>query len=1138
MGRKDKIIFDEDSEAPQQVGARMRLARQRGIVSLTDMSKRLDYSKSYLSTVENGFARPSRELVEKYERELDIEHGELTSFLDELEQEPFAQEQQIREDWGEAPTAQIFYGRQEELDDLEQWIVNNRCQVVAILGIGGIGKSALAARLVEQAKYQFDKIFWRSLQNTPPAENILRECIQFLSNQEEDELPEDEDEQVAILLKYMQKQRCLIVLDNLESILRGDGRVGVYKENCEGYGLLIQRAGESKHKSCLLLTSREKPREIPRLEGKILPVRSMHLTGLQLIEAQKILENEGLFGSDKEWENLIDLYKGNPLALKLISATIREIFEGDIAEFLQEGAVVFGDIRDLLGQQFQRLSGLEQSILYWLAIEREAVTLHQLRENIAHPISKGTLFEALESLQRRFIIENLGKASFTLQPVIMEYVTDDFVDKVLKEIQLEKFNLFETHALIKAQAKDYVRNIQVRLILNPIIRHFLVSLEKGGSEKKLKGILSTLQEEGPQISGYTAGNVLNLLVFLNADLRNSDFSYLTVWQAYLQHVPLQGVNFAYADLSKSVFVDTFGSIFSVALSSYKELLAAGTANGEIRVWDTASGMPMRTYKGHTEWVRSVAFSPTENILASGSEDQTVRLWDVHTGEILNILREHSSTVYSVSFSHDGKTIASGSDDQTVRLWSVHTGEILKVLRGHTSRVFSVAFSPDGKIVASGSGDQTVRLWDVHTGECLRLLQGHSDRVWSVAFSPFENILASGSDDQTIRLWNVSTGENLKVLHGSRVYSLAFNSDGKTIASGGDGQTVQLWSVANGESLKTLQGHGSRVYSLAFNPDGKTIASGCEDQTIRLWNFNTGEYLRALSGHTHWVWSVSFGSGGLILASGSEDRSVRIWNAITGECLWTLTLEGHINRVYSVIVSPDEGIIASSSGDQTIKLWELSTGKCLRTLLGHTSRVYAVDISPDGRMIASGSEDRTLKLWDVSTGRCLKTLSEHTDGVRSVSFSPDGKTIASGSDDQTVKLWDVETGSCFNTLQGHTNWVWSVAFSSDGNTLASGGEDGTIRLWHASTGECLKKLQGHGRTIYSVAFSPDGKTVASGSQDGIIELWSIGTEECLQTLRSDRPYERMNIKGVKGLTDNQLAILKTLGAVEEPTYQLN
>jgi WD40 repeat protein len=1081
-----------------------------------------------------------------------------------------------REDWGESPHIENLYGREKECTNLERWIVVEHCQLVALLGIGGIGKTSLAAKLTEQIKDSFEYIFWRSLQHAPPLESILKNCFQFLSNYQRVDLPEDIDGQIAMLLQYLRDHHCLLVLDNVETILQIGNRFGQYREGYEGYGVLIQRIGEAKHQSCLLLTSREKPKEVAQLEGKTSPVRSMPLSGLEQAEGQELLKDKGLFGSDETLAAMIQLYSGNPLALKLASEPIQEVFGGDVANFLKKGKTVFGDIRDPLDLQFTRLSGLEREIMCWLAIEREAVSLDELLENIGNTVSEGDLLAAIGALRRRSMIESTGTALFTLQPVIMEYVTDVFVEQVYSEIDSGAIKLLGSHALIKAQAKDYVRGSQVRLILAPVAERLLRNLGEEGIEKKLKSILSTLREAQPQRPEYTAGNILNLLIHLQVDLHGYNFSHLTVWQAYLQGVALTDVNFAHANLARSVFTESFGSILSVALSPNGELLGAGGANSEIWQWQVKSGTPHPTCQGHNGWIYSVAFSPDSKALASGSEDQTVRLWDASTGQCLKTLQGHTSRIWSVAFSSDGRLLASGSHDETIRLWDASTGQCLKTLQGHSSRVWSLAFSrdgkllasgsddqavrlwdistsqsfktleghtslirsvafdPDDKLLASGSEDQTIRLWDISTGQCLKTLEGHTNRVRSVTFSPDGKLLASGSDDQTVRLWDVSTGQCVKTLqeHTNWVGTVAFSSDGTLLASGSEDQTVRLWDVGTGQCVKTLHGYSHLVESVAFSPDGKFLVSGSHDHAVRLWNISSGQCLKTLKRHSSWVRSVAYSSDGKLLASGSDDQTVLLWEVSTGQCL--TTLHGHSKGVWSVAFSPDGKLLASGSEDQTVRLCEVSTGRDLTTLHGHTNRVWSVAFSHDGKLLASGSHDETVRLWDVSTGQCLKTLQGHSSRVWSVAFSPDGKLLASGSEDQTVQLWEVSTGRSLTTLHGHTSLVRSVAFSPKGDLLASASNDQTVRLWEVNTGRSLTTLHGHTNQVRSVAFSPsaEGRILASSSHDSTVKIWDIQTSECLKTLRSDRPYERMNIAYVRGINDVQKAMLRALGAVED------
>ncbi|WP_026733712.1 NB-ARC domain-containing protein [Fischerella sp. PCC 9605] len=1077
--------------------------------------------------------------------------------------------------WGNSTCTSVFYGRKEEITTLEQWILDEHCRLVALLGMGGIGKTSLSIKLAQQIQEDFEYVVWRSLREAPPANAVLANLIQVLSDDQETEtnLSDNLSDRIARLLHYLRNYRCLVILDNVESVLRSGNRAGQYREGYEGYGELFRQLGEATHQSCLLLTSREKPKEIALLKGQTLPVRSLQLGGLKVAEGQEIFKVKGLSATEAEWEAIITLYAGNPLALKIVATTIEDVFDGNVTEFLQQNPAVFGDIRDLLDQQFERLSDLEAEIMYWLAINREPISLSALREDIISPIPPQKLVEALESLVRRSLVEK-SAATFTQQPVVMEYVTQVLIERVCEEIASENIELFRCHALMKATAKDYIKEAQIRLILKPVRNGLLtVFRSKRGIENQLTKILARLREESPQEPGYTGGNILNLLCQLETDLSGYDFSHLTVWQADLRNVKLHDVNFQNANLAKSVFAETFGGISSVAFSPDGKLLATGDTNGEIRLRQVTDWKQLLTCKGHSNWVPSLAFSPDGSILASGSSDCTVKLWDVGTGQCLQTFREHDNEVWSVAFSPDGKTLVSGSNDHTMKLWSIQTGKCLKTFQGHTSWVISVAFSRDGRTLASGSDDNTIRLWDVDTGECIKILQGHDDGIRSITINSNDRTLVSCSDDQTVKLWDVATGECIKTLQGHRaaVWSVDICPQGDLIASASLDQTVRLWSVSTGQCLKTLQGHSGWVFSVVFNPQADLLASGSDDQTVRLWNVSTAQCLKTLSGYTSQVWSVAYSPDGQTLASGSHDRTVRLWDVNTGQTLQSF--QGHRAVVRSVAFSPDGQKLASGSDDRTVRLWDVNTGQALQIFQGHRAAIQSIAFSPDGQKLASGSEDQTVRLWDVNTGQALQTFQGHRAAIQSVAFCPQGRMLASGAWDQTVKLWDVSTGECQGTLEGHTNWVWSIAFSPDGELLASASYDGTIRLWSVSTGACLKTfevctngivkavvfsrdgqtlassspdytvklwdvdtgackrtLRGHSAWVWSVAFSPDNQTLASSSADDTIRLWDISANQCLKTLKAKKFYEGMNIRGVTGLTAATIATLKTLGAI--------
>ncbi len=1080
-----------------------------------------------------------------------------------------------RQYWGDAPDVAHFQGRPEQLRTLEQWIINEGCRLVGILGLGGVGKTVLVTKLAERIQDHFDYLLWLSLRNAPPLTDTLDECLQLLSPQQDDQPLNHQNvaQKMKNLLHGLRRHRCLLIFDNAEIILSDQTPAGHDQSTAETYGQLFQRLGEVRHQSCLVLTSREKPKEFVYLEGG--SVRILELDGLQVPAVRALLSHKALTGDHIAWQQLIVRYSGNPLALKLAAETICDLFGGDIQDFLQRGETIFGNIRSELDQQFDRLSPLEQGLMFWLAIERESVSPAVLNADILSPLWKQGLQEALLSLRRRSLLEQSG-AQITLQNVIMEYVTHRLVDQICTEIEDQTCQGLHDYALLKAQAKEHIRHTQRRLILEPIVSRLLAKFRQPEQvAQTLLQALSALRGAGHCQPSYAAGNILNLLRQFNYDLSGCDFSNLTVWQADLQDISLHEVNFAGADLSRSIFTQAFGIIIAASVSPNGDLLAAA-AGDNLYVWSLADYQLRQICQGHQDWITALAFDPQGQILASGSDDWTIKLWHLNSGASLKTLAGHTHSVKALAFSPDGQTLISGSSDQTIRVWNVQLGSCKEFLREGRGWIWAMALHPSGAILASGGDDSKVRLYHLESGQVYQTCQGHQARIWAIAFNPDGQTLVSGSDDQTIRVWDVQTGQCRQVLQGHRqwVRTLAFSPDGQILASGSEDRSIKLWDLRLGQCIRTLTGHDNLVRSLTFRRNSSELVSASEDQTIKLWDVQKGYCLKTLKGHGNWIWSVNFHPEGKLLASGGNDHGVRLWDISTEQPV--RVLKGHLSWVWCVVFSPDGHLVASGSNDNTIRLWEVRTGRCLKTLAGHEKWVRSLDFSPDGRILVSGSNDNTIKLWTVRTGACLKTLDGHTGWITSVAFSPTASTlIASSSEDQSIKVWDTQTGHCHHTLSDHSHAVTYVTFSPDGQVLASCGFDQVIRLWDVHTGRCLKilpnqakpylslafqvggqllasgsddhsidlwnlqtgqclgTLLGHQSWVCSLAFNPE-TLLASGSYDGTIKLWDVQTGQCLRTLRSKRPYEGLNISRARGLPEIQKTSLKLLGAIEDST----
>src|SRR5260370_37023540 len=332
---------------------------------------------------------------------------------------------------------------------------------------------------------------------------------------------------------------------------------------------------------------------------------------------------------------------------------------------------------------------------------RERVTMEELLAVLVTPLSRAQVLEAVDGLRRRSLIERGQRlGSFTLQAVVLEYVSAHLVEQASEEIVQGRLALLIQYRLCQAQAKDYVRQTQQRLLVAPLLAR-LESAYRGpiDEEEQLRFLLDQVRTWNEGAQGYGPANLVTLLRVLRGNLRGLDLSRLVLRGVSLQGVEMQDANLSGALMRECVLTETFDAIGAVAISRCGQYWAAGSMRGEVRVWREAGQTLHLVWQAHTDIVTALAFSPDERTLATGSWDGALKLWDVESRALLWSGWQTKGPT-CLAFAPAGRLLATGGLEVTVRLWDAKLRTPLQDVP-HPGAVFSLAFSPDRRLHPSG-----------------------------------------------------------------------------------------------------------------------------------------------------------------------------------------------------------------------------------------------------------------------------------------------------------------------------------------------------------------------------------------------------------------------------------------------------
>jgi WD40 repeat protein/serine/threonine protein kinase len=586
------------------------------------------------------------------------------------------------------------------------------------------------------------------------------------------------------------------------------------------------------------------------------------------------------------------------------------------------------------------------------------------------------------------------------------------------------------------------------------------------------------------------------------------------------------------------------AINDIAIHPSENLLAGAGADGQIRFWepDTSltSGQTITHAQRISEDIVSAAFDESGGLLATGSGNGTINVWDVETGENLLILSALTNGISSLDMADDSQLLLGTSPTGFSALWDLSTGnQIGPFLGGHIGKINASAISPDGQIFATAGEDGSLLIRAVSELQAgqgagtpvspLEYATNADISLESLAFSPDSSLVATGDNQGTVTLWSTALQDivdQTNIGESAIITQVIFDSTGERILVADDGGAVWVMPADLSEHPEIIiESSGDPIAALSIDESGRIVtavtATGLAYQRDRDTNELESEQLISKS-EDFQILSISPKAQYVALTPQEglvETTSIEFGDVETlqqpSELKHNSPFIGNIN---AISYSPDGRLMASSGADGSIVLWDAETRIPMTDpIIEHNSVVTSLAFSPDSQLIASGGcaefhrsgnciEGEVL-IHDLNSGELIARLNDTVGFVQALNFSPDGNLLVANDCQSvevagvclegTLRLWNIADWSTHSILTGHTAFVWSAAFSPDSTVLASGSADNSIILWDVGTGEPIgQRLSNHGGPVRRVTFSPDGTRLASAGFDNLVFLWDVATGQSL------------------------------------------
>lgn len=1013
----------------------------------------------------------------------------ITAQLDSLEGISTVEAEQQAQQHFRDDRCRHFAGREETLAAIDSYLNGDDSRVMALIGSGGSGKSALMAQVTKRVGQRPGLLVYRFIGATPAStliESVLRSITEELAStlQDTESIPTQREELVKYLAgmfgRATPEQPITVVVDALDQLTEADARQLDWL-----------------------------PEELPanaKFIVSALPELEVALDKTQQISVPRL--------SDEAGEVILNAWLsdvGRTLQPEQHAAVIKSFAVNGLPLYLKlafEKARLWGSTESPSGMPTE-INGMINSMLDGLERDHTPSKILESAEVVTAPLVQtalGLLQAARYGLAENELLDVVS-ADEAFFSAYKQTTHHELSEARLPIAVWSRLYLDLAAYLVEREAQDVVVLGFFHRQVGDVIG------QRYGSE-------NDGQRSHAQLAAYFGGheNFLDDARKQPNGRRLGELPYQQLHSAQWQALEATLTNFDL--LMATCQAGMQGQLVGDYHEAWQRLQAAGYS--ELRLWEAF--LRERAHilaRGNKEWgvhkillqlaVEHADDSPVtkaaEEWLERGSCDwlwlrSAWRAEEASPSPCLRVFEGHKGSVRGTLLLADNKAISWG--ESTLRIWNLGNGECEAVLQGHRDLIRGASCLPGGRVL-SWSWDNTLRIWDINTGGCKAVLEGHTDKVYDATALDSEQVL-SWSGDGTLRLWDGKTGTVIRVLEGhtDEVSGAQLLKGGRIISWSKDG-TVRVWDQDNGAVISLVEGRAMVM------PDGRVLVvrPGIEEWKERrgaretfnyqcvVWDTDTDKFQSIFDGYnTDFVDAIGCANSlpnGRILSW--SPLSVWSWHSGKLEAM----LSGHSNTVDGGVALPD-GRVVSWSADSTLRIWNLESTECEAVLQGHTEEITGVKILPNGRLL-SWSMDNTLRIWDIETTECQSVLDGDHNGAGEVICFEDGRVL-SWSNDGTLRLWNIDFADY--QAERHLDNVRGITVLSNERIVSWAGHigrqscDNALRLWDVNTGECRAVLKGHSDDICNVIILPNGRLL-SWSHDGSLRLWDEKSGYCIALL---------------------------------------